>query len=79
MNVGKKRTEGYKKAIKEAGLTPVILESDRNGIAQILKGHINSNPVDAVIALDTDASFASYKVARELTKKYQMIWQSLIC
>ncbi len=69
LNVGKKRTEGYKKAIKEAGLAPVILESDRNGIAQILKDHINNNPVDAVIALDTDASFASYKVARELNKK----------
>jgi LacI family transcriptional regulator len=69
LNVGKKRTEGYKKAIQEAGFAPVVLESDRNGIAQVFKDHIKSNPVDAVIALDTDASFASYKVAREHNKK----------
>ena len=30
---------------------------------------MEQHPVDAVIALDTDASFASYKVARELNKK----------
>lgn len=69
LNVGKQRTKGYKKAIDEAGLTPVILESDLNGIANVLKNYMELHPVDAVIALDTDASFASYKVARELNKK----------
>lgn len=69
LNVGKQRTKGYQKAINEAGLTPVILESDCNGIANVLKNYMEHNPVDAVIALDTDASFASYKVARELNKK----------
>ncbi|MDA9576492.1 LacI family transcriptional regulator [Flavobacteriaceae bacterium] len=69
LNVGKQRTKGYRKAIQEAGLEPVVLESNRNGIVEVLKNHIESNPVDAVIALDTDASFASYKVARQFGKK----------
>jgi LacI family transcriptional regulator len=69
LNVGKQRTKGYQKAIDEAGLTPVILESNRDGVALALKKYMEHHPVDAVIALDTDASFASYKVARELNKK----------
>ena len=50
-------------------MTPVILESNRDGVALALKKYMEQHPVDAVIALDTDASFASYKVARELNKK----------
>ena len=69
LNVGKQRTKGYRKAIQEAGLEPVVLESDRNGIVEVLKNHIKNNPVDAVIAIDTDASFAAYKVARQFGKK----------
>ena len=69
LNVGKQRTKGYKKAMDTAGFTPVVLVSDRDGIANVLKNYMEKHPVDAVIALDTDASFASYKVARDLNKK----------
>ena len=69
LNVGKQRTKGYQKAMADAGLTPIVLTSDRDGVANTLKEYIKNNPLDAVIALDTDASFASYKVARDLDKK----------
>ena len=69
LNVGKQRTKGYQKAMNEAGLSPVVLESTRDYIETTLKEYLANNKADAVIALDTDASFAVYKVARELDKK----------
>ena len=69
LNVGKQRTKGYQKSMNEAGLTPVVLESIRDDIEKTLKEYLANNKADAVIALDTDASFAVYKVARELDKK----------
>ena len=69
LNVGKQRTKGYQKAMDEAGLSPVVLESIRDDIEITLKEYLANNKADAVIALDTDASFAVYKVARELDKK----------
>ena len=69
LNVGKQRTKGYQKAMNEAGLSPVVLESNRDYIETTLKEYLANNKADAVIALDTDASFAVYKVARELDKK----------
>ena len=69
LNVGKQRTKGYQKAMNEAGLSPVVLESNRDYIETTLKKYLANNKADAVIALDTDASFAVYKVARELDKK----------
>lgn len=68
LNVGKQRTKGYQKAMNEAGLSPVVLESNRDYIETTLKEYLANNKADAVIALDTDASFAVYKVARELDK-----------
>ncbi len=67
-NVGKQRTKGYQKAMKEAQLSDVVLESKPKTIESVLKEHVINNSVDAVIALDTDASFAAYKVAQELNK-----------
>ena len=69
LNVGKQRTKGYQKAMNEAGLSPVVLESNRDYIETTLKEYLANNKADAVIALDTDASFAVYKVSRELDKK----------
>lgn len=68
LNVGKQRTKGYDKAMKEANLTPIVLQSRLEEIEGILKNHALHHPIDAIIALDTDASFAAYKVARELNK-----------
>lgn len=69
LNVGKQRTKGYQKAMNEAELSPVVLESNRDNIETTLKEYLANNKADAVIALDTDASFAVYKVAGELDKK----------
>ena len=52
----------------EAKLKPVVIEANRNDIEKVLKNYVVNNSLDAVIALDTDASFAAYKVASELKK-----------
>lgn len=68
LNVGMQRTKGYSKAMLEAKLKPVVIEANRNEIEKVLKNYVVNNSLDAVIALDTDASFAVYKVASELKK-----------
>ena len=68
LNVGKQRTKGYLKAMSQAGLSSTVLESNLNNIEKKLKDYVCNNQTDAVIALDTDASFAAYKVSRELKK-----------
>jgi LacI family transcriptional regulator len=68
LNVGMQRTKGYSKAMLEAKLKPVVIEANRNDIEKVLKNYVVNNSLDAVIALDTDASFAAYKVASELKK-----------
>ena len=68
LNVGMQRTKGYSKAMIEAKLKPVVIEANRNDIEKVLKHYVVNNSLDAVIALDTDASFAAYKVASELKK-----------
>ena len=68
LNVGKQRTKGYQKAMEHAGLSSVVLEANLDQIENVLKDYSENNAFDAVIALDTDASFAVYKVANELGK-----------
>ena len=68
LNVGKQRTKGYQKAMEHAGLSSVVLEANLDQIENVLKDYSENNAFDAVIALDTDASFAVYKVASELGK-----------
>lgn len=68
LNVGMQRTKGYSKAMLEAKLKPVVIEANRNDIEKVLKNYVVNNSLDAVIALDTDASFAAYKVASKLKK-----------
>ena len=38
LNVGKQRTKGYQKAMNEAGLSPVVLESNRDNIENLTGG-----------------------------------------
>ena len=54
--------------MEEAGLPSVVLKANRDEIENVLKDYAVNNTFDAVIALDTDASFAAYKVASELGK-----------
>ena len=54
--------------MENAGLSSVVLEANLYQIENVLKDYAENNAFDAVIALDTDASFAVYKVASELGK-----------
>lgn len=61
LSVGKSRALGFSEAI-EGG---VQLEGTPETIAQILKTHLVTNEVDAIIALDEDASLAALQTAKE--------------
>lgn len=67
-NVGKQRTEGYKKSMIDADLEPLILKSNIDDIEMCLENYIIKNKIDAVIASDNDSSFVTYKVAKKLQK-----------
>ena len=54
--------------MEHAGLSSVVLEANLHQIENTLRDYAKNNAFDAVIALDTDASFAVYKVASELGK-----------
>ena len=69
LNVGKQRTQGYVKAMNAAGFSPVILESDDQQAGAVIVDYLNSNPVDAIIALDTDASLAALKAVKTTGKQ----------
>ena len=64
LNVGQQRSEGYVKAMATAGLSPVILESDERLAGSVMVDYLKNNPVDAIIALDTDASLAALKAVK---------------
>lgn len=64
LNVGKQRTQGYKKAMIAAGLLPVILESDTEHAGAVMTDYLNSNQVDGIIGLDTDASLSALKAVK---------------
>ena len=55
LNVGKQRAQGYVKAMEAAGLAPVLLESTDKLAGAVMADYLKSNPVDAIMALDTDA------------------------
>jgi LacI family transcriptional regulator len=69
LNVGVKRAQGYVKAMETAGLTPVLLESDDKQAGVVMADYLRSNPVDAIMALDTDASLAALKAVKSSGKQ----------
>ena len=69
LNVGVKRAQGYVKAMETAGLTPVLLESDDKQAGVVMANYLKSNPVDAIMALDTDASLAALKAVKSSGKQ----------
>ena len=69
LNVGKLRTQGYIKAMEAAGLSPIILESDDQHAGIVMTEYLNTNSVDAIIALDTDASLAALKAVKTTGKQ----------
>jgi|TARA_B110000259_G_scaffold157021_1_gene178794 LacI family transcriptional regulator len=69
LNVGKQRAQGYVKAMEAAGLTPVLLESDDKQAGAVVVDYLKSNAVDAIMALDTDASLAALKAVKSSGKQ----------
>ena len=69
LNVGKQRAQGYVKAMEAAGLAPVLLESTDKLAGAVMADYLKSNPVDAIMALDTDASLSALKAVKSLGKK----------
>ena len=78
LNVGKQRTQGYLKAMKAAGFRlrfGVGRTAGRCRDGRLFKSH----PVDAIIALDTDASLAAIKSGENFWKsKFQRMWRLLV-
>ena len=72
LNVGKLRTQGYLKAMEVAGFLPTVLESDDQHAGAVMTDYLNANPVDAIIALDTDASLAALKAVKVSGKQIPM-------
>lgn len=69
LNVGKQRAQGYVKAMEAAGLAPVLLESTDKLAVAVMADYLKSNPVDAIMALDTDASLSALKAVKSSGKK----------
>lgn len=69
LNVGKQRAQGYVKAMEAAGLAPVLLESTDKLAGAVMADYLKSNPVDAIMALDTDASLSALKAVKSSEKK----------
>tara|TARA_B100000497_G_scaffold117443_1_gene142709 strand:+ start:400 stop:1398 length:999 start_codon:yes stop_codon:yes gene_type:complete len=69
LNVGKQRAQGYIKAMLAAGLTPVLLESTDKLAGSVMADYLKSNSVDAIMALDTDASLAALKAVKSSGNK----------
>ena len=57
------------KAMEAAGLTPVLLESDDKQAGAVVVDYLKSNAVDAIMALDTDASLAALKAVKSSGKQ----------
>ena len=69
LNVGKQRAQGYVMAMEAAGLAPVLLESTDKLAGAVMADYLKSNPVDAIMALDTDASLSALKAVKSSGKK----------
>lgn len=64
LSVGKSRARGYEDAVT-AG---VQLEGNPENISKVLEDYMNSHAVDAIIALDEDASLTALSVTKKLNK-----------
>lgn len=69
LNVGKQRAQGYIMAMEAAGLAPVLLESTDKLAGAVMADYLKSNSVDAIVALDTDASLSALKAVKSSEKK----------
>ncbi len=62
LSVGKSRAKGYADAVSEG----VQLEGTPENIVAVLESHMKGHEVDAIIALDEDASLAALQVTKNL-------------
>jgi LacI family transcriptional regulator len=69
LSVGIKRKKGYLETISKKGVVSYVVESDNFSLENHLNRLITEHPIDAIIGLDTDASFAALKVSKRAGKK----------
>ncbi len=65
LSVGKSRTKGYYKAINTTFHKPIIVTAPKNKIKKTVKKLLSNKTVDAIIAIDEEASLASLKIAKK--------------
>lgn len=65
LSVGKSRKAGYLQSI-EGKQEPIVVEADAEDLEEQLRGVLKKHKVDAIMALDEDASLESLKVANAM-------------
>ena len=63
LNVGKLRTKGYLSAIQNKQ-EPIVLEGQEGYIESELSKLIESNKIDAIVALDQESSLAAFRIGK---------------
>ena len=63
LNVGKLRTKGYLAAIQNKQ-EPIVLEGQEGYIESELSKLIESNKIDAIVALDQESSLAAFRIGK---------------
>ena len=63
LNVGKLRTKGYLTAIQNKQ-EPIVLEGQEGYIESELSKLIESNKIDAIVALDQESSLAAFRIGK---------------
>lgn len=69
LSVGKSRTNGYIKALKEMSFVPLIIENTKNKIYESVENLLLTKKIDAIIAIDEESSLASLKIVKKLNFK----------
>lgn len=64
LSVGEMRANGYVDAIKDKH-EPIIIEGSEENIENQLETYIDTDKVDAIIALDEEASLASFRIGKK--------------
>lgn len=64
LSVGKLRAKGYTAAI-EGIQTPIIIEGSEESVEEGVLSHIEDEKIDAIIALDEEASLASFRAGKK--------------
>ena len=64
LSVGKQRTKGYKLAVEHLH-KPIVIEGTEDQIEATVRSLITEKKIDGIIALDEEASLASYRAGKQ--------------